>query len=67
VRVGGGVSIRQYLQAGLIDALHLALTPVALGTGEHLLRGIDRPALGYRGTRHVPGAAASHVGFTRGT
>src|SRR5438105_5382701 len=42
VRLGGGVStIRQYLRAGLIDELHLALRPVLLGCGEHLLNGID--------------------------
>jgi riboflavin biosynthesis pyrimidine reductase len=35
VRVGGGVStIRQYLREGLIDELHLALSPVLLGRGE---------------------------------
>jgi gamma-glutamylcyclotransferase (GGCT)/AIG2-like uncharacterized protein YtfP len=48
VRVGGGVStIRQYLGGGLIDELHLAMRPVLLGTGEHLLNGIDLRALGY--------------------
>ena len=42
VRLGGGVStIRQYLRAGLIDELHLALRPVVLGSGEHLLHDID--------------------------
>ncbi len=48
VKIGGGVStVRQYLQAGLIDSLHLALTPVALGQGEALLTGIDLSALGF--------------------
>ena len=49
VRIGGGVSvIRQYLQAGLIDELHFAVTPTLLGRGEALWAGIDLPALGYR-------------------
>lgn len=49
VRIGGGVSvIRQYLQAGLIDALHIAVTPVLMGRGEALWAGLDLPALGYR-------------------
>ncbi len=63
VRVGGGVStIRQYLRAGLIDELHLAISPVLLGGGEHLLTGIDMRALGYECVDHVPGArAAAHV------
>ncbi|HEY6928065.1 MAG TPA: dihydrofolate reductase family protein [Thermoanaerobaculia bacterium] len=63
VRLGGGVStIRQYLQAGLIDELHLAISPVLLGTGEHLLRDLDLPALGYECSEHVAGRrAAAHV------
>jgi dihydrofolate reductase len=63
VRVGGGVAtIRQYLRAGLIDELNLAISPVLLGTGEHLLGGIDMRALGYECAEHTPGArAAAHV------
>ena len=63
VRLGGGVStIRQYLRAGLIDELHLAISPVLLGTGEHLLSGIDLRALGYECVDHVAGSrAAAHV------
>ena len=55
VRLGGGAStIRQYLTAGLVDEMHLAVAPVLLGSGEHLLGGIDLPKLGYRVTEHVP-------------
>ena len=63
VRLGGGVAtIRQYLRAGLIDELNLAISPVLLGTGEHLFHGIDTRALGYECVRHVPGARAlAHV------
>jgi len=63
VRLGGGVStIRQYLRAALIDELHLAIAPVLLGTGEHLLNGIDIRALGYECVEHVAGTrAAAHV------
>jgi dihydrofolate reductase len=63
IRLGGGVSIiRQYLRAALIDELHLAIAPVLLGTGEHLLSGIDIRALGYECVEHVAGArAAAHV------
>src|SRR5262245_24597878 len=57
VRVGGGVAtIRQYMQAGLIDEMHLAVAPMLLGAGEHLLAGLDLPALGYECTVCVPGA-----------
>jgi len=62
IRVGGGVStIRQYLSAGLIDELHLAIRPVLLGSGEHLLNGIDLRALGYECTKSVAGERATHV------
>jgi dihydrofolate reductase len=62
VRLGGGVStIRQYLTAGLVDELHLAVRPVFLGRGEALLAGLDMPALGYECTEHVAGERAMHV------
>jgi dihydrofolate reductase len=62
VRVGGGpATIRQYLSAGLIDDLHLAIAPVLLGNGEQLLGGIDLRALGYECTAQVAGARATHV------
>ena len=67
VRVGGGVAtIRQYLQAGLIDEMHLAVSPVLLGRGENLFAGFDLPALGYRRSEHVPTANATHIVFTKG-
>ena len=62
VRLGGGVStIRQYLSAGLIDELHLAIVPVLLGAGEHLLGGLNLPTLGYECTERSEGARATHV------
>jgi dihydrofolate reductase len=62
VRLGGGVStIRQYLCSALIDELHLAVRPVLLGSGEHLLNGIDMPALGYACVKSVAGERATHV------
>ena len=62
VRVGGGVStIRQYLRAGLIDELHLAVRPILLGRGEALFAGLELPALGYESVKHVAGDRATHV------
>lgn len=62
VRVGGGVStVRQYLQAGLIDELHLAVRPVLLGAGEHLWSGLDLRALGYECAEQVVGERATHM------
>ena len=66
VRLGGGVSsIRQYLEARLVDEMHLAISPVLLGSGEHLLAGIDLLALGYERTRHVTTTGAMHVVITK--
>lgn len=66
VRLGGGVAtIRQYLAAGLVDEMHLAISPVLLGRGESLFAGLDLPALGWRCTEHVATAAATHVVLTR--
>ena len=66
VRLGGGVAtIQQYLRAGLIDEMHVAIAPVLLGSGEALLAGIDMPALGYRVGEHVTTQNATHVVFTR--
>ena len=67
VRLGGGVAtLRQYLCAGLIDELHLAISPVLLGEGEHLFAGIDMAKLGYQCTEHVPAEHATHVVLTKG-
>ena len=62
VRIGGGTAtIRQYLQAGLIDEMHLVVSPVLLGSGEHLLKNIDLIELGYWVTEHVTTERATHV------
>jgi dihydrofolate reductase len=66
VKIGGGVeTVRQYLGAGLIDELHVALSPVVLGQGEALFAGIDLPALGYRVTEHHASEHATHVVLAR--
>ena len=68
VRLGGGVAtIQQYLRAGLIDKMHLAISPVLLGRGEHLFGGIDAIALGYRCAEHVATAAATHIVLEKGS
>ena len=66
VRLGGGVAtIRQYLRAGLIDELHLAISPVLLGSGEHLFGGIDASRLAYECTAHVASENATHIVLTK--
>jgi dihydrofolate reductase len=66
VRLGGGVAtIQQYLRAALVDEMHLAISPVLLGSGEHLFAGIDALKLGYTCTEHVATPGATHVVLTK--
>ena len=66
VRLGGGVStIRQYLEARLVDEMHLAVSPVLLGRGDHLLGGLDLLALGYERKEYVGTPGAAHYVLRR--
>jgi dihydrofolate reductase len=66
VRIGGGAAtIRQYLEAGKIDAMHLAMSPMVMGEGEHLFAGINLHALGFHVARTVAGEGATHVVLER--
>jgi dihydrofolate reductase len=66
VRIGGGpATVRQYLQAGLIDELHLAQSPVLLGRGEALFEGVDLVKGGFRVARRVATERATHVVLVR--
>jgi dihydrofolate reductase len=68
VRVGGGVeTVKQYLRAGLIDEMHIAISPILLGSGEHLFSGIDLRVLGYHCTEIVNSAKATHVILSKKT
>jgi dihydrofolate reductase len=66
VRLGGGVAtVRDYLEAQILDTLHLAMVPALLGKGESLFAGLDLPALDYRVAQVVPGEGATHVMLSR--
>jgi dihydrofolate reductase len=66
VRLGGGVAtIQQYLRAGLVDEMHVAIAPVLLGSGEALFSEIDALKLGYECTEHVTTPNATHVVLTK--
>lgn len=66
VRVGGGAdTVRQYLRLGLLDSLHIAISPVLLGSGTPLFQGLDLPALGYRLTQRQGTARALHLVIER--
>ncbi|MGH9699069.1 MAG: dihydrofolate reductase family protein [Candidatus Acidiferrales bacterium] len=62
VRIGGGVAvIREYLAANQIDEMHLAVSPVFLGEGEHLFAGMNLPELGFVPVKTVQGEKATHI------
>jgi dihydrofolate reductase len=63
--LGGASTIRQYLQAGLIDELQFTISPILLGSGEHLFAGLDTLALGYTYSEHVTTPKAMHVVLTK--
>jgi len=66
VRIGGGVdTIQQFLRAGLIEYLHLAVSPILLGSGEQLFGNIDMPKLGYQCAEYVSTPNATHVVIAR--
>lgn len=66
VRIGGGAAtVREYLRAGHIDELHLAVVPAVLGQGEPLFEGVDLRELGYRVTEHVATENATHIVLAR--
>lgn len=68
IRLGGGVAtIREYLRAGLVDEIHLAISPILLGSGESLFAGIDMLALGYKCVEHVTTQTATHVVLRKNT
>lgn len=66
VKIGGGVStVRQYLQAGLVDEMHLAISPVVFGQGEAMFAGLDLPALGFGVIEHAATDSATHIVLAR--
>lgn len=66
VRIGGGAdTIRQYLRARLVDEMHLAISPVLLGSGERLFDGLDARALGYECVQSAASERAMHVVLRR--
>ena len=62
IRIGGGAStVRQYLLAGKIDEMHLVVSPVMLGEGEHLYRDVSLPKLGFHAAETKHGERATHI------
>jgi dihydrofolate reductase len=65
VRIAGGAhTIREYLNAGLVDELHIALAPVLLGSGTALFDRIDRDTLGLELGHVVASSAVTHLRYS---
>ena len=66
VRIGGGANtIQQYLQADLVDELHIAIAPIVLGSGERLFEGVDVRATGFECVEFTASERATHVVLRR--
>lgn len=66
IRIGGGVAtVRQYVQAGLVDEIHLAQSPVLLGSGEPLFDGLNLQAMGFRCVERASSEKATHIVLAR--
>ena len=66
VRLGGGPStVQQYLKAGLVDELHVAIVPIFLGAGERLFDHLDGGPFGYECVELVSSPWVTHARFVR--
>jgi dihydrofolate reductase len=66
VRIGGGASVvRDFLMAGLVDRLHVAIVPIVLGRGRRLWDDLRDFDLGYSVTSEVAESGVIHVTFAR--
>ncbi|KAA0021748.1 dihydrofolate reductase family protein [Antrihabitans cavernicola] len=66
VRVGGGLgTARAFLQAGLVDRLHLMIAPIMLGRGTRLWDDLPSLDATHKVTTEVADSGTIHVTFTR--
>lgn len=66
VRIGGGVStVREFLEADLIDYLHIAIVPIVLGRGERLWDGLEALEQRFTAETVVSPSGVIHLTLTR--
>lgn len=62
---GGATTVRAYLQAGLIDELHLVQVPLLMGQGERIFEGLGGVEDRYECVEFIPSQAVSHLRIVR--
>ena len=62
---GGVATIQSYLRAGLVDELHLAISPILLGAGERLLDDLGEVGKNYECSQSVSTKQVTHVVLSR--
>ncbi|QEO10004.1 dihydrofolate reductase family protein [Protaetiibacter larvae] len=66
IRVGGGPTVvRAYLEAGLVDRLHVGIAPILLGQGIRLWDGLRGLEAGYEVTVEPAESGTTHLTFHR--
>jgi dihydrofolate reductase len=66
VRIGGGpTTVRRFLEADLIDHLHLVLVPIVLGRGVRLWDGLEGLERRFRVESVTTPSGVTHLTFTR--
>jgi len=66
IRIGGGVAtVREFLNAGLIDHMHVVLVPILLGRGERLWDGLEALEDTFAVEAVSSPSGVTHLTFTR--
>jgi dihydrofolate reductase len=66
VRIGGGpTTVREFLMAGLVDQLHVAIVPILLGRGIRLWDGLRGLESGYAVNAETAPSGTIHLTFRR--
>ena len=60
---GGGATILEYVNAGLIDEFSIALSPVLFGTGVRLFEGVDASRVALEQVRSEVSPRATHLTY----
>jgi dihydrofolate reductase len=62
---GGAATIQQYLRAGLVDEMHVAIVPILLGAGARLFDNLDGGPHGYECAEFVSSPSVTHARLVR--